>query len=200
MGEIWSEFSTVIKLQGLIVAVLITVALVIGQLGSHQGYERIAFAIPAAKHSQQRWADEVDAFGTRVSRAFGVGDITAREFASWILEASTRQHIDPELLASLVHTESTFRKQAVSHVGAIGPAQVRPEMWSQFCGSSNLVDPAENIYCGAQVLSHLRERCGGDLCALKAYNIGMYSKKLNAASRYVAKIDRAREQLRSPPL
>ena len=96
--------------------------------------------------------------------------------------------------------ESTFRKQAVSHVGAIGPAQVRPEMWSQFCGSSNLVDPAENIYCGAQVLSHLRERCGDDLCALKAYNIGMYSQELSAASRYVAKIDRAREQLRSLPL
>ena len=40
------------------------------------------------------------------------------------------------LLASLVLIESSFRKDAVSHVGAIGPAQVRPEMWSSFCGSS----------------------------------------------------------------
>ncbi len=200
MREIWKEIAPVIKLQGFIVAAIFSVALAVGSLGAHQGYERIAFAIPAAKHSQQRWVDEVDAFGTRVSLAFGVGDVAAREFASWILEASTRQHIDPELLASLVHTESTFRKQAVSHVGAVGPAQVRPEMWSQFCGSSNLIDPAENIYCGAQVLSHLRERCGGDLCALKAYNIGMYSQELSAASRYVAKIDRARAQLRSMPL
>ena len=72
-------------------------------------------------------------------------------------------------------------------------------MWSQFCGSSNLLDPAENIYCGAQVLSHLKDRCGDELCALKAYNIGLYSDRIQAAWRYVAKIDRAREQLRSLP-
>ena len=81
-----------------------------------------------------------------------------------------------------------------------GVWKVRPEIWSQFCGSSNLLDPAENIYCGAQVLSHLRDRCGDELCALKAYNIGLYSDQKHAGRRYVAKIDRAREQLRSLPL
>ena len=70
--------------------------------------------------------------------------------------------LEPELLASLVLTESSFRKDVVSHVGAIGPAQVRPEYWSGFCGSNDLLDPAENIYCGAQVLSHLMDRCGDD--------------------------------------
>jgi len=200
MREIWDQLGFVIKLQAGCIAVVLVAALGTANFSMQRGYERIAFAIPAATHTQQPWNAKVEAFGSRVSQAFGVGHGTAREFASWILEASTRQHLDPELLASLVHTESTFRKQARSHVGAIGPAQVRPEIWSQFCGSSNLLDPAENIYCGAQVLSHLRDRCGDELCALKAYNIGLYSARVQAASRYVAKIDRAREQLRSSPL
>jgi len=200
MREIWDQLSNIIKLQACCVVVMLTAAVAVANLGAHQGYERIAFAIPAATHSREPWSRQVEAFGTRVSQAFGVRPLTAREFASWILEAAARQDLDPELLASLVHTESTFRKQVRSHVGAIGPAQVRPEIWSQFCGSSNLLDPAENIYCGAQVLSHLRERCGDELCALKAYNIGLYSDQIHAGRRYVAKIDRAREQLRSLPL
>ena len=200
MRELWGQLSIIIKLQAGCAVVLLAAAVAVSNMAAHEGYRRIAFAIPAATHARQPWSQQVDAFGTRVSQAFGVGPHTAREFASWILEASARQDLDPELLASLVHTESTFRKQARSHVGAIGPAQVRPEMWSQFCGSSNLLDPAENIYCGAQVLSHLKDRCGDELCALKAYNIGLYSDRIQAAWRYVAKIDRARAQLRSLPL
>jgi soluble lytic murein transglycosylase-like protein len=146
------------------------------------------------------WDTEVDAFGYKVSQAFGVGRRTATEFAPWILEASRRQRIEPELLASLVLTESSFRKDARSHVGAIGPAQVRPEYWSGFCGG-DLQDPAENIYCGAQVLSHLLDRCGDDTdCALQAYNVGLHSSKDQAGRRYVTKIDRYTDHLRNYPL
>lgn len=184
-----------------LVSGLALTAVVVAFNGTDRGYERMAFALPAVEHISVPWHSEVDAFGHKVSQAFGVRRNTATEFAGWILEASERQGIEPELLASLVLTESSFRKDVVSHVGAIGPAQVRPEYWSGFCGSKDLLDPAENIYCGAQVLSHLLDRCGDDTgCALTAYNIGPYGEEKQAGRRYVSKIDRYTETLRKYPL
>lgn len=197
LHELWKQVPFLLKLQGLLLAVITMACLIVVNLIAPQGYERVTFAVPAPEHENVPWQREVDEFGARMSEAFGVRRSTANEFASWILEAAERQQIDPELLASLVHTESTFRKVAVSAVGAVGPAQVRPGFWSNFCGSSDLDDPAENIYCGAQVLSHLRDRCGDDLCALEAYNIGIYGERPQAAARYVAKIDTARNLLRA---
>lgn len=153
-------------------------------------YELVAFAVPAKPENLRPWGVEVNQFASKVTRAFGVRETTAQEFSGWILEASERHDFEPELIASLVLTESSFRKQVRSHVGALGPAQVRPEMWGRFCGASDLSDPAENIYCGAQVLAHLRDACGDNSCALKAYNVGRYSKQHDAANRYLAKIDK----------
>lgn len=170
--------------------VLMVVSFALANVVAHQGYERIAFATPATSARLIRQT-EVAHFGTRVSDAFGVKHHVATEFADWILEASERQQLAPELLASLVVTESSFRKTARSHVGAIGPTQVRPDYWSDFCGTTDLHDPEENVYCGAQVLGHLLERCEGDtVCALAAYNVGPYAQRAAAANRYVQKIDR----------
>ncbi len=173
------------------VLVLMGVSFSLGHVVVHQGYETIAFATPAASARLIRQT-EVAQFGDRVSDALGVKNDVAHEFADWILEASERQGLSPELLASLVLTESSFRKQVRSHVGAIGPAQVRPDYWGDFCGHADeLHDPEQNVYCGAQVLSHLLERCSGDKeCALAAYNIGPYSQRAAAANRYLQKIDR----------
>ena len=62
----------------------------------------------------------------------------------------------------------------------------------QVCGQAeDLHDPEQNVYCGAQVLSHLLERCSGDItCALSAYNVGPYASRAAAANRYIKKIDR----------
>lgn len=196
----WRGLPFLFKLQGLGIVAALLVASGVANLGAHQGYQRVSFALPAAEQTHLPWNTEVDAFGYKVARAFGVQRSTATEFAGWILEASTRQNLEPELLASLVLTESSFRKDARSHVGAIGPTQLRPEYWSGFCGISNLQDPAENIYCGAQVLSHLKDRCGNEGCALEAYNVGIYGRREHAARRYIAKIDRYREKLRNLPL
>lgn len=200
LGRLWRALPFLFKLQGLAVVAALVVASAVANLGVHQGFERISFALPAPTHTQMPWNSEVDAFGHKVARAFGVRRSTATEFAGWILEASKRQDLEPELLASLVLTESSFRKDVRSNVGAVGPAQVRPEYWSRFCGSSNLHDPAENIYCGAQVLSHLKDRCGDEGCALEAYNVGFYGQRPKAARRYVTKIDRYRDQLLNLPL
>jgi len=130
-------------------------------------------------------------FSDRLVKGFGVKPKVASEFSGWILEASERQKIHPEVLASLLITESSFRKHVVSHVGAVGPAQVRPEYWSEYCGMTEalLSDPEANVHCGAMVLAYFKDRCLGSLlCALKAYNVGLYNQHLKAAHRYITKI------------
>jgi len=145
-------------------------------LAGDRGLDREPFAVPAAAEVRSPWPEQVSEFAARVHKAFGIRRTVANEFAGWILEASQRQGLPPELLASLVFTESSFRKDVISEMGAIGPAQVKP-YWSQFCGSTNLADPAENIYCGAQILAHYRDKCGSDECALSAYNVGLKNER-----------------------
>ncbi len=192
-GALPLQARRLIKIQGALVVSALVVAVAIANVVVHQGFETVAFAKPSLP--SDRWDSQVQVFGNKVSRAFGVRANTANEFADWILEASVRQRLDPALIASLVLTESSFRKNVRSHVGAIGPAQVRPEYWGRFCGANDLTDPEQNIYCGAQVLAHLKEVCGGDTCALAAYNIGINGRREQAARRYVSKIDFHRSKL-----
>ena len=168
---------------GLVVAVYLAFANVL----SHQGYRTVAMAKPAL--ASQSWESRVAAFADRLSAAFDLQPDRARRFAGWILDAADRQRLEPELIASLVQVESGFRENARSVAGAVGPAQVQPRYWSEFCGRDDLNDPAHNIHCGAQVLAHLKERCGAWNCALVAYNVGSNSTRRQAARRFVSKVD-----------
>ena len=194
---LWKSLSPLLIVQAFGWVLMLMVPTLVAHGKVDTSVQRIAFAIPAQADASEPWGTEVDTFARKVSRAFGVRRSDASEFADWILEASERQDLDPELLASLVQTESTFRRHARGQRGAVGPAQVMPRIWSQFCGTSNLLDPAENIYCGAQVLSHLKDECGDELCALQAYNAGRVALRAHIARHYVAKIDRARDRLRN---
>ena len=183
---------------------------------SDSGYGPQPFAIPAPSRPSMTWETERAIFAERIHRAFGVSAPVALEFSGWILEASDRQDFPPELLASLVFAESTFRKAAQSSMGAIGPAQVRDRYWQSFCGG-NLRDPEQNIYCGAQILSRFRDRCGDvssvpgynhfsssvreHFCALKSYNLGPSRRGSalwrNAGMRYLDKIEGGMSQLQN---
>ena len=89
----------------LVVFALMGLSFAIGNVVVHQGYDQIAMAKPTKEARVIRQA-EVAQFGNRVSAAFGIRDEVATEFADWIIEASERQNLAPELLASLVLTES----------------------------------------------------------------------------------------------
>ena len=156
-------------------------------LEGDRGVERAPFAIPAAAVIKTSWSTEVQAFAGRLHKAFGVRRSVATEFSAWILEAAARQGLSPELMASVVFAESSFRKDAISVVGAIGPAQVKP-YWNAFCGSADLGDPAENIYCGAQILAHYRDVCGTEECALSAYNVGMKNERSDEYYQQVGRV------------
>lgn len=163
-------------------------------------------AIPPASTVKPHWHDERAAFAAKLVRGYRLRQELAEEFAGWILEASARHGLAAELIASLVVTESSFRKHVRSVTGATGPAQVRADLWGAFCGGF-LDDPEQNLYCGAQVLAHYRGICGleaashqeAEACALRSYNLGFGNRDnvyfLAAGDRYEAKIDRFRQLL-----
>ena len=188
--------SLVLRVQLGLLSCAFVIAFMLGSLAPTKGNITATMALPEWNDSVKPWNHEVESFAARVAHGFGLRKDIALEFSPWILEAASRQQLAPELLAGLVLTESSFRKNVKSPVGAIGPAQVRPEYWAQFCGTDDLNDPAENIYCGAQILAYYVERCGAEACALSAYNIGPYSeKRQDAGQRYVAKVAAWRDRL-----
>ncbi len=153
-------------------------------------------ALPSAEPSLGVAGYEVEDFARLLQTIFGLDSERALIFSDWILEASVRQQLPPEIIASLVYTESSFRKQVRSWAGAIGPAQVKPQFWRDFCGGVDLLDPEHNIYCGAQVLAHYKAQCGELECALRLYNVGPGNLRLpryqQAGNRYLARIESSR--------
>lgn len=167
-------------------------AFALSTVADAQRSERLAFALPAAETPSVPWEKERAAFADRMTRAFEIHPAVAGEFAEWILEAANRQELAPELVASLVLAESSFRKNVRSSVGAVGPAQIRGEFWRSFCGG-DLHEPADNIYCGAQILASFWDACGELQCALHSYNLGptgaRHADWEHARGRYVRKIE-----------
>ena len=176
-------------------------ALVAIQVDAGRDVQRV-IALPVAE-ARVTWAEEIEAFSVRLEDGFGLRAEQADVFAGWILEASTRQAVSPELLASLIYTESTFRTRARSWSGAVGPAQVKPRFWTHFCGGADLADPEHNIYCGAQILAHYAEQCGDFECAFRLYNVGpsnlrdpYYEERSDV---YLVKIESGRARLEGAP-
>jgi soluble lytic murein transglycosylase-like protein len=91
---------------------------------------------------------------------------------SLIEDAAHRWHVDPHLVATVMHMESGGNPHARSGVGAMGLMQLMPATARQF-GVTNPYDPAQSIEGGAHMLSGLMTRYHGNTRnALAAYNAG----------------------------
>src|SRR5256714_6946279 len=89
-----------------------------------------------------------------------------------IIESSKRNGVDPVLLYSIMHQESTFNQRAVSPRGARGLMQLIPATASRF-GVTNIFDPQQNIEGGARYMRFLLDKFEGDVeLALAGYNAG----------------------------
>lgn len=148
--------------------------------------------------SNPAWEVDVDEFRNRLASAYQLDFKTAKKFAGWILEASADDGIDPELVASIIATESAFDVQAVSSTGAIGPAQIQPNYWSDFCEDLNLEVPNQNISCGSRILCYLIANSESETEAIKRYNAGSAresAEQIAQATAYYEKIVHNRERL-----
>ena len=138
---------------------------------------------------------QAEALALKLVAGFGAKLPVALEFSDWIPEASARQRIEPELIASLCLPRLISNTR--SPCWSSWSSKFDPILGA-FGGQADLNDPK-------RILRHssagLFWRCEGDLrCALSAYNIGMNSKRFAAGLRYIDKIDRHMQTLKTASL
>jgi soluble lytic murein transglycosylase-like protein len=91
---------------------------------------------------------------------------------TFIVESGKRNSVDPLLLYSIMHQESSFKPRAISYKGARGLMQLMPPTASRF-GVTNIWDPKQNIEGGARYMRFLLDMFSGDVrLALAGYNAG----------------------------
>lgn len=88
-----------------------------------------------------------------------------------IQEQGYLQGLDPNLLKAVIKTESNFRLDAESPVGAQGLMQLMPAT-ARALGVSDSFDPVQNIAGGSRYLKSLLEKYQSLPKALAAYNAG----------------------------
>ncbi len=113
------------------------------------------------------------------------------ELLKMVHSEATKADLEPELVLSVIHTESLFDRFAISRVGAQGLMQVMP-FWKNEIGrpGDNLTRVDTNLRYGCTILRHYLNREKGDLIrALARYNGSLgktwYPEKvLNAWEKY----------------
>lgn len=107
--------------------------------------------------------------------------ILPKKYSEFVEKYSEEYNIDEYLVYSVIHAESGFKKEAVSHKAAIGLMQIT-ESTGQWAAekigiegfeTDNLHDPETNIKIGCWYLSELLKQFDGEIStALAAYNAG----------------------------
>jgi hypothetical protein len=134
---------------------------------------------------------------------FTTGDSTVD---AYILESAKRNLVDPLLLYSIMHQESTFKPRAMSNKGARGLMQLMPGTASRF-GVTSIWDPKQNIEGGTRYMRFLLDKFEGDVkLALAGYNAGegavvKYGYRVppySETQEYVRRISRRYDLIRDP--
>jgi soluble lytic murein transglycosylase-like protein len=98
---------------------------------------------------------------------------SANFYDGLIRSASSRYHVDADLIRAIIKVESDFDSSARSHKGATGLMQLMPET-ARLHNVENLYDPSANIDGGVRHLKLLLGKYQGDLeLSLAAYNAGI---------------------------
>jgi soluble lytic murein transglycosylase-like protein len=140
---------------------------------------------------------------------FGSVKLNTSAFTSEIHSAAQAFGVDEAVVRAIIHAESAYRANAVSHAGAQGLMQLIPATASRF-GVSDPFDPAQNIRGGVQYLAWLMKRYSSNLnLVAAAYNAGEGAVDRNGGippysetRRYVQRVgqlaDRYRTALAGP--
>ena len=106
--------------------------------------------------------------------------------------SAKRYGVDSALIRAIIETESGWRPNARSKVGAMGLMQLMPKT-AKWLGVKNAYDPAQNIEGGSKYIAQLIRQFGGDVNkALMAYNCGAGNVKKGRipaeSKRYAQKV------------
>ena len=136
-------------------------------------------------------------------RGFTTGN---EQVDGYITESAARNGLDPLLIYSIMHQESSFKQRAISYKGARGLMQLMPGTAARY-GVTNIFDPKQNIEGGSRYMKFLLNRFQGDLSlALAGYNAGegavdKYGWRIPPyaeTQEYVRRISRRYNLLRDP--
>jgi len=128
------------------------------------------------------------------------------DFDNFLVESGKRNSVDPLLLYSIMHQESSFKSRALSYKGASGLMQLMPPTAIRF-GVTNIWDPKQNIEGGARYMRFLLDLFSGDVrLALAGYNAGegavlKYGRQVPPYSEtreYVRRIGNRYSMIRDP--
>lgn len=136
-------------------------------------------------------------------RGFTTGN---EQIDSYITDSAVRHGLDPLLIYSIMHQESSFKQRAISYKGARGLMQLMPGTAARY-GVTNIFDPKQNIEGGSRYMKFLLNRFNGDVSlALAGYNAGegavdKYGWRIPPyaeTQEYVRRISRRYNLLRDP--
>lgn len=140
---------------------------------------------------------------------FGSVRLNTLAFGDEIHTASSQFGVEEAFVRAIIHAESAYRPNAVSHAGAQGLMQLIPATASRF-GVSDPFDPGQNIRGGVKYLAWLMKRYSSNLTLVAAaYNAGEGAVDRNGGvppysetQRYVQRVgqlaDRYRTALAGP--
>lgn len=165
------------------------------ELASVRGHASKASGEAALRTLQAQRLRAIQGFSSR----YGIpADLSAR-----VYDIANSEGLEPELAFSLVQTESSFRRWAVSGAGAVGYTQLKPSTarWlDPTADESALFEPETNLHLGFRYLSILLHQYDGDMhLALLAYNRGpgrvgiLLASGVNPSNGYARRVMRGQE-------
>jgi soluble lytic murein transglycosylase-like protein len=140
---------------------------------------------------------------------FGSVQLNTLAYSSEIHTAALQYGVEEAVVRAIIHAESAYRPNALSHAGAQGLMQLIPATASRF-GVADPFDPGQNIRGGVQYLAWLMKRYSSNLTLVAAaYNAGEGAVDRNGGvppysetQRYVQRVgqlaDRYRTALAGP--
>jgi len=109
--------------------------------------------------------------GARKTRVAMTSERVLR-YSTYIRDAARRYQLPEALVRAVIHTESRYNPNAVSHAGAMGLMQLMPST-AKYLKVTQPFDPRQNIYGGCKLLRLLANRFNGDMVLVAAgYNAG----------------------------
>lgn len=135
---------------------------------------------------------------------FGKVSLNTSAYSAEIRTAASEFGVEEAIVRAIIHAESAYRPNAISHAGAQGLMQLIPATASRF-GVSDPFNPGQNIRGGVRYLAWLMNRYSSNLTLVAAaYNAGEGAVDRNGGvppysetQRYVERVGQLAERYRS---
>lgn len=130
--------------------------------------------------------------------------LNTQAYSNEIHTAAQQYGVEEAVVRAIIHAESAYRPNAMSHAGAQGLMQLIPATASRF-GVADAFDPGQNIRGGVQYLAWLMKRYSSNLTLVAAaYNAGEGAVDRNGGvppysetQRYVQRVGQLADRYRS---